>query len=195
MGEGIRKITDFVLYRTMSHIRDWRKIIPDLHIAVNISPRVLLDHQFPINVQAMLDDYDLPGEALVFELTESTLLVDPIRAIEIINSLNDLGIKVEIDDFGTGYSSLAYLKSLPISALKIDRSFVTEILEDPTNEVIVSSTVQMAHSLGLQTVAEGVEDEATLQKMMRLGCDMIQGYYYSKPIPEQDVSDWLKRNA
>jgi len=195
MGDGIRKITDFVLHRTLMNLPRWRKILPDLHIAVNISPRVLLDHQFPLNMQSLLDQYQLPGEAIVLELTETTLLVDPVRAVEIINTLSQIGLKVEIDDFGTGYSSLAYLKSLPITALKIDRSFVCDILTDAHNEVIVSSTINMAHNLGLQTVAEGVEDEATLLKMMRLGCDMIQGYYYAKPMPEQDVSGWLERNA
>ena len=195
MGDGIRKITDFVLHRTLKNLPRWRKILPNLHIAVNISPRVLLDHQFPLNMQTLLEQYQLPGEAIVLELTETTLLVDPVRAVEIINTLSQSGLKVEIDDFGTGYSSLSYLKSLPITALKIDRSFVCDILTDAHNEVIVSSTINMAHNLGLQTVAEGVEDEATLQKMMRLGCDMIQGYYYAKPMPEQDVSGWLERNT
>ncbi len=194
MGEGIRKITDFVLHQTLTYLQTWRQLMPDLHVAVNISPRVLLNHQFPIHIGEMLAEYNLPGDSIIMELTESTLLVDPIRAVEIINQLGDMGVKVEIDDFGTGYSSLSYLKSLPITALKIDRSFVTDILQDSQNEVIVQSTVQMAHSLGLLTVAEGVEDEATLLKMMRLGCDMIQGYYYAKPLHGRDVADWLKRN-
>jgi EAL domain-containing protein (putative c-di-GMP-specific phosphodiesterase class I) len=145
-------------------------------------------------VKALLEEYELDGQAIIFELTESTLLVDPIRAVEIIHALSELGVQVEIDDFGTGYSSLSYLKSLPISALKIDQSFVTDILDDTNNQVIVQSTIQMAHSLGLKTVAEGVEDEATLLKMMRLGCDMIQGYYFAKPIPGNEVTEWLKRN-
>lgn len=194
VGEGIRKITDFVLYQTMTYLVRWRTLMPNLHVAVNISPRVLLDHDFPQRVEALLAEFDLPGEAIVMELTESTLLVDPIRAVEIIHSLSRIGIKVEIDDFGTGYSSLSYLKRLPLSALKIDRSFVADISSDSHNEVIVQSTVQMAHNLGLQVVAEGVEDEATLLKMMRLGCDMIQGYYFAKPIPGDEVEAWLTRN-
>ncbi len=194
MGEGIRKITEFVLRHTCENLTRWRKIVPKLHAAVNISPQVLLNHQFPLLMDDYLSEYNLPGEAIVLELTESTLLVDPVRGVEIIQSLGELGVQVEIDDFGTGYSSLSYLKSLPISALKIDRSFVSDILKEPQNEVIVSSTVQMAHSLGLKIVAEGVEDEATLMKMMRLDCDMIQGYYYAKPIPSDEVSDWLERN-
>ncbi|EAR11013.1 GGDEF domain-containing phosphodiesterase [Reinekea blandensis] len=194
VGEGIRKITDFVLRSTLEYLVVWRRLLPQMHVAVNISPRVLLDHDFPNRVQALLEAYNLPGESVVMELTESTLLVDPVRAVEIIHSLSALGVKVEIDDFGTGYSSLSYLKRLPLSALKIDRSFVADISSDSHNEVIVQSTVQMAHNLGLQVVAEGVEDEATLLKMMRLGCDMIQGYYFSKPIPGDEVEEWLKRN-
>ena len=194
VGEGIRKITDFVLRTTLDYLVVWRRLLPHMHVAVNISPRVLLDHDFPKRVQELLEAYDLPGESIVMELTESTLLVDPVRAVEIIHSLSALGVKVEIDDFGTGYSSLSYLKRLPLSALKIDRSFVADISSDSHNEVIVQSTVQMAHNLGLQVVAEGVEDEATLLKMMRLGCDMIQGYYFSKPIPGDEVQGWLKRN-
>ncbi|TCS38239.1 EAL domain-containing protein [Reinekea marinisedimentorum] len=195
MGEGIRKITDFVVRQTLANLKVWRRIIPDLHIAVNISPRVLLDHHFPEIIEGMLKEFDLPGESIVMELTESTLLVDPVRAVEIINMLGEIGIKVEIDDYGTGYSSLAYIKSLPISALKIDRSFVADILTDETNQVIVSSTIKMAHTLGLQTVAEGVEDEATLMLLRKYGCDMIQGYYYAKPLPEKEVVGWLKRNV
>ena len=168
--------------------------MPNLHIAINISPRVLLDREFPKVIKNLLKEHKLPGESIVMELTESTLLVDPLRAVDIINQLGEIGIKVEIDDYGTGYSSLAYIKSLPISALKIDRSFVTDILKDPTNQVIVSSTIKMAHTLGLQTVAEGVEDEATLMLLRRYGCDMIQGFYYAKPIAEADVVSWLKRN-
>ena len=195
MGEGIRKITDYVMRQTLQYLQQWRTRVPNLHAAINISPQVLLNHQFPLLVREYLAEFALPGNAVVFELTESTLLVDPVRAVEIIKSLGLLGIQVEIDDFGTGYSSLSYLKSLPISALKIDQSFVKDILNETHNEVIVASTVQMAHSLGLKIVAEGVEDEATLLKMMRLGCDMIQGFYYAKPIPASDVDAWLTRNC
>jgi diguanylate cyclase (GGDEF)-like protein len=194
MGEGIRKITDFVLHQTMRRLNQWREIAPNLHAAINISPQILLNHQFPMIMKEYLYDYKLPGEAIVLELTESTLLVDPKRAIEIIKVLGAMGIQMEIDDFGTGYSSLSYLKSLPISALKIDRSFITDIIRESQNETIVASTVQMAHSLGLKIIAEGVEDEATLLKMMRLDCDMIQGYYFATPIPASEVDNWLLRN-
>jgi diguanylate cyclase (GGDEF)-like protein len=194
MGEGIRKITDFVIRDAFSHINEWREIIPDLQVSVNISPRVLLNQNFPSYIEELLEEYGVSGKSVIMELTESTLLVDPTRAIEIIKSLALLGIEVEIDDFGTGYSSLSYLKQLPISALKIDRSFVADLLSDASDEVIVSSTIKMAHSLGLKTVAEGVEDEVTLVRLMRLGCDIIQGYYYAKPMPVNEVMGWLDRN-
>jgi EAL domain-containing protein (putative c-di-GMP-specific phosphodiesterase class I) len=194
MGEGIRKITEFVMRDALKNIKQWCTVVPDLHVAVNISPRVLLNQNFPQDVKSLLEEYGVSGKSIVMELTESTLLVDPARAIEIITSLAELDIEVEIDDFGTGYSSLSYLKQLPIAALKIDRSFVADILTDASDAVIVSSTIQMAHSLGLKTVAEGVEDEVTLVRLMRMGCDIIQGYYYAKPMPVQDVMAWLERN-
>ena len=194
MGEGIRKITDFVIRDAFSNINHWRELVPELQVSVNISPRVLLNQNFPQYIKALLEEYNVDGHSIVMELTESTLLVDPGRAIEIINSLASLNIEVEIDDFGTGYSSLSYLKQLPISALKIDRSFVADLLSDASDEVIVSSTIKMAHSLGLKTVAEGVEDEVTLVRLMRLGCDIIQGFYYAKPMPVNQVWAWLERN-
>lgn len=194
MGEGIRKITDFVIRDAFQHINQWRTVLPELQVSVNISPRVLLNQNFPNYIERLLAEYGVSGESVILELTESTLLVDPNRAIEIIHSLAKLDIEVEIDDFGTGYSSLSYLKQLPISALKIDRSFVADLLADASDEVIVSSTIKMAHSLGLKTVAEGVEDEVTLVRLMRLGCDIIQGYYYARPMPVNEVMGWIERN-
>lgn len=193
MGQGIRRITQFVLERSLSSLRQWRTLMPDLHVAVNISGRVLMDQSLPQQISGLLDRYGLPGEALILELTESTLLSDPLRAVDIINEMSTLGVQVEVDDFGTGYSSLAYLKSLPIHALKIDQSFIADLLIDPQDKVIVESTITMAHALGLQTVAEGVEDEMTLIELVKMKCDAIQGYYFSKPIPEQDVEQWLSR--
>ncbi|MHA7881158.1 MAG: bifunctional diguanylate cyclase/phosphodiesterase [Saccharospirillum sp.] len=193
MGQGIRRITHFVLERSLSALQRWRQQLPELHVAVNLSGRVLMDQSLPQQIQALLERCQLPGEALILELTESTLLSDPLRAVDIINEMANLGVQVEVDDFGTGYSSLAYLKSLPIHALKIDQSFVADLLLDPQDRVIVESTITMAHALGLQTVAEGVEDEATLIELVKMQCDAIQGYYFSKPIPESEVAAWLAR--
>lgn len=191
MGRGIRRITQFVLERSLRSLKQWRNQMPDLHVAVNISGRVLLDQSLPHQISELLNRFGLPGEALILELTESTLLSDPLRAVDIINEMSTLGVQVEVDDFGTGYSSLAYLKSLPIHALKIDQSFIADLLIDPQDRVIVESTITMAHALGLQTVAEGVEDEMTLIELVKMKCDAIQGYYFSKPIAESEVEQWL----
>ncbi|MFG1495014.1 EAL domain-containing protein [Saccharospirillum sp. HFRX-1] len=195
MGQGIRQITDFVLRTSLAMVAQCRRQVkPDLYMAVNLSSRVLLDHALPQQVAALLDDFDLPGSALVLELTESTLLSDPLRAVDIIEQLAELGVQLEVDDFGTGYSSLAYLKSLPIHALKIDKSFIADLLEDPQDRIIVESTIKMAHNLGLEIIAEGVEDEATLVELVKMQCDAIQGYYFSKPLAADDLVVWLQRN-
>ena len=113
----------------------------------------------------------------MLEITESAIMTDPNRALEILNRLHGLGVRLSIDDFGTGYSSMAYLKSLPVHELKVDRSFVTHMRANPSDHVIVRSTVDLGHNLGLQVVAEGVEDEATWQELDVLGCDAVQGYF------------------
>lgn len=195
MGQGIHRITDFVLRSGLTELATWRRDFPDLYLAVNLSSRVLLDQNLPLNVSRMLYEHGLPGTALVLELTESTLLSDPLRAVDIINELASLGIQVEVDDFGTGYSSLAYLKSLPIQALKVDKSFVADLLVDPHDRIIVESTIKMAHNLGLATIAEGVEDEATLIELVKMGCDAIQGYYFSRPVSAQEIPVWLQRQG
>jgi len=195
MGQGIRRITDFVLRTSLAMVADCRRRVkPDLYMAVNLSSRVLLDHALPQQVAALLAEFELPGTALVLELTESTLLSDPLRAVDIIEQLAELGVQLEVDDFGTGYSSLAYLKSLPIHALKIDKSFIADLLHDPQDRIIVESTIKMAHNLGLETIAEGVEDEATLVELVKMKCDAIQGFYFSKPLAADDLVVWLQRN-
>lgn len=191
MGQGIRLITRFVMEQCLAQIALWRREHPDRYVAVNLSSRVLLDQGLPGQIEQLLAKYRLPGSALVLELTESTLLSDPVRAIAIINQLADLGVGVEVDDFGTGYSSLAYLKSLPIQALKIDKSFIDDLLVDSQDRVIVESTITMAHNLGLKTVAEGVENEATFRELVRLGIDSLQGYYFSRPLAASAMTDWL----
>lgn len=191
MGQGIRLITRFVLEQCMAQIVHWRRKHPDRYVAVNLSARVLLDQALPGQIEQLLAKYNLPGSALVLELTESTLLSDPVRAITIINQLAGLGVGVEVDDFGTGYSSLAYLKSLPIQALKIDKSFIDDLLVDSQDRVIVESTITMAHNLGLKTVGEGVENEATFHELVRLGIDSLQGYYFARPLAAADMTEWL----
>jgi len=128
-------------------------------------------------------------------VTESAMMSDPERSIGTLSDLRDLGVHVSIDDFGTGHASLAYLKRLPVNELKIDRSFVMGMVVDNSDAVIVRSTIDLAHNMGLTVVAEGVEDEATLRRLRELGCDMVQGYHLSRPLPADDVVKWMRTSS
>ena len=136
--------------------------------------------------------YDLSPEDIELEVTESTAMQHPETTLSILDQLSAMGIKLAIDDFGTGYSSLAYLKHLPIQRLKLDRSFVTDIETDPNDAAICAATIALGHSLGLELVAEGVETEAQRAFLARLGCDMLQGYLYSRPMPFDETIAYLK---
>jgi EAL domain-containing protein (putative c-di-GMP-specific phosphodiesterase class I) len=129
----------------------------------------------------------------VVEITESTIMSDPAHALEILGRLDGMGVQVAIDDFGTGYSSMAHLKSLPVHELKVDRSFVMHMTSSASDAVIVRTTIDLGRNLGLRVVAEGVEDAVTWQALDALGCDAIQGYYVSRPIPAEDLSGWLEQ--
>jgi hypothetical protein len=128
---------------------------------------------------------------LVVELTESTIMADPTHALEILGRLDTMGVQLSIDDFGTGYSSMAYLKSLPVHELKVDRSFVSQMLRSSNDAVIVHSTVDLGRNLGLRVVAEGVEDALTLQQLDLLGCHAVQGYHISRPVAADELMSWL----
>ena len=141
----------------------------------------------------MLDRHCLPPEALTLEITESMILSDPQRALATVESLSEIGVRFAVDDFGTGHSSLANLRRLPVHELKIDRSFVTPMLNEESDGVIVRSTIELGHALGLKVVAEGVEDEVTLARLEEIGCDRAQGHYFSKPIPPIEFMRWISR--
>jgi len=130
----------------------------------------------------------------VVEITESTIMTDPTHALEILGQLNAMGVQIAIDDFGTGYSSMAHLKTLPVHELKVDRSFVAHMTSNTSDAVIVHTTVDLGRNLGLRVVAEGVEDPQTLQELDALGCDAIQGYYISRPLPADDLIHWLEQH-
>jgi len=160
-------------------------------VAVNLSVRNLMDRDLPREIERMLSLYGLPPDALELEITESMIMSDPERAGAIVARLSDLGVRLSVDDFGTGYSSLANLKRLPIDELKIDRSFVSPMLQDESDLIIVRSTINLGHDLGLKVIAEGVEDAPTLERLAAFGCDLAQGYHLSKPLPADAFSDWL----
>jgi EAL domain-containing protein (putative c-di-GMP-specific phosphodiesterase class I) len=147
--------------------------------------------ELPEVVAALLTEHGLPAASLELEVTESTLMSDPLRACGVMTRLSEMGIPLAIDDFGTGYSSLALLRQLPVDTLKVDRSFVMQMDSQEGDAMIVRSTIALAHSLGLRAVAEGVETEAVLEELRELGCDMLQGFHLSRPLPPERLEAWL----
>ncbi|HTX29754.1 MAG TPA: EAL domain-containing protein [Solirubrobacteraceae bacterium] len=182
----IGHLTHYVLERAVAECKAWRSEGRDLSVAVNLSVRDLLDLDLPGQVASVLTAHGLPSDALHLEITESMIMSDPDRALETVMHLRDLGAHISVDDFGTGYSSLANLKRLPISELKIDRSFISSLPHDESDLIIVGSTINLGHDLRLKVIAEGVEDEITLKRLANLGCDLAQGYYFGRPLPSQE---------
>ena len=188
----IGPLTRHVLERSIAECASWRRDGRDLSVAVNLSVRNLLDRDLPKQIERLLNTYGLPADALQLEITESMIMSDPDRAVATVMRLSALGVHMSVDDFGTGYSSLANLRRLPIDELKIDRSFVSPMLQDESDLIIVRSTINLGHDLGLRIIAEGVEDGATLQQLALLGCDLAQGYHLSRPMPAADFNRWLR---
>jgi diguanylate cyclase (GGDEF)-like protein len=190
--EMIRPLTLFVLERSIAQCARWRHSGRELSVSVNLSVRNLLDANLPQEVDALLKAYRLSPSALQLEITESMIMKDPERVLATVEQLNLLGVRLSVDDFGTGFSSLAILKRLPIDELKIDRSFVSQMLADESDLIIVRSTINLGHDLGLRVVAEGVEDASTLEYLATLGCDLVQGFHVSKPLSAEAFMDWLE---
>ncbi len=190
----IGPLTRYVLERAVAECKAWRAAGRDLSVAVNLTVRDLLDRRLPARIESLLDAYKLPAEALALEITESMIMSDPERALSTVTQLRELGVKISVDDFGTGYSSLANLKQLPVNELKIDRSFVSSMLKDQSDLIIVRSTINLGHELRLKVVAEGVEDDLTLRRLANLGCDQAQGYHLSRPLPSEAFVEWLDRS-
>ena len=189
----IPRVTVEALRLAIEQGAEWRRRGLDMSVAVNVSSRDLHDRELPARVAALLGEHRLPPDRLVIEITESMLMVDPERAREILEELSNTGIGIAVDDFGTGYSSLAYLKRLPIDKIKIDRSFVMGMTADESDRHIVASTVDLGRNLGLHTVAEGVEDRDTYERLARMGCRQAQGYHLSRPITAAELEDWAGR--
>jgi diguanylate cyclase (GGDEF)-like protein len=169
----------------------WRALGIELEASVNVAAVDLLDLALPADVADVLERYSVPAGSLVLEITESSLVGDAARTTEVLNRLNELGVRIAIDDFGTGYSSLAYLRRLPVHELKIDRSFLAGVPHDRANAAIVRSTVELARGLGLAVVAEGVETAEQLAFLEKIGCDVAQGYLVARPMPADDLRDRL----
>ncbi|HEX6844722.1 MAG TPA: EAL domain-containing protein [Actinomycetota bacterium] len=187
----LRPLTHHVLDTVLRQWREWASSGIRIPVAVNISPRSLLDNDFPDEVQALLDRWEVPPAFLRMELTESFLMSDSGRSNQVLDRLAKVGVGLSIDDFGTGYSSMAYLKRLPIEEIKVDRSFVSQMHVDQNDFMIVRATVDLGRNLGLRVVAEGVEDLATFDRLAEFGCDEAQGYYISRPLHGVDFTRWL----
>jgi len=162
---------------------------------VNISARDLMNRELPAEVAALLDEHHVPPGLLCLEITESGFMEDPAHAQKVLDRLSELGVKLSIDDYGTGYSSLSYIMKLPVQELKIDQSFIARMATDEEISTIVRSTIDLGHNLGLQVVAEGVEDAAAWNMLRSLGCDDAQGYFMSRPLDARALARWIRGNA
>jgi diguanylate cyclase (GGDEF)-like protein len=187
----IRPLTLHLLERALTDVADWESQGISLSVAVNLSTQMLLDNDLARQVGRLLFKVGVPASKLELEVTESSIVYDPRRATTVLQGLHDLGVRIAIDDFGTGYSSLMSLKQLPVSSIKIDKSFVMAMEESDGDAAIVRSTVQLGRNLGLDVVAEGVETSTAVAKLAEYGCEYIQGYYLSKPLPADRLVKWL----
>jgi diguanylate cyclase (GGDEF)-like protein len=189
----MRDLTRWVLVTALQQSVVWRRFSSALNVAVNLSAQDLLDKSLPSFVAGALRDVGLPPSLFTLEITESALLSDRTAALDVLGRLRMTGVRVALDDFGTGYSSLSYLKDWPVDELKVDRSFVRSMAEDDRDRSIVRAMVDLAHTLGLEAVAEGVEDLPVLWLLAELRCNRAQGYHIAKPMPAAELARWLSR--
>jgi EAL domain-containing protein (putative c-di-GMP-specific phosphodiesterase class I) len=189
----IDMITQWMLEAALTTLAGWKEIHPDLSIAVNVSTHDLRDPGFPERVKSLLEQYAIKPQLLKLEITESGIMEDPGAAIALLHRLHETGIALAIDDFGTGYSSLSYLQRLPVSELKIDRSFVIDIDQHTATQSLVKTIIELGHSLGLSVIAEGIETQAERDTLLSLGCDNMQGYFASRPLYGDGLQSWLDK--
>ena len=188
----IRAITQWVLAHAIAQCAEWRFNGLPMNVSINLSTRDLMDATLPDRFKALLKRHRCAAQWITLEITESAVLDDPAHAIENLEQLHALGCRLAIDDYGTGYSSLAYLRRLPVHELKIDKSFVSGLGADASDALIVRSTIDLAHNLGLSVVAEGVENDPTLDRLRAMGCDMVQGYLLSRPMGVVETAAWMR---
>jgi diguanylate cyclase (GGDEF)-like protein/PAS domain S-box-containing protein len=191
----IRPLTDWLLERAMAQVRAWQDGGAPVHVAVNISAKSLLDQALPQKIQKLLDKWEVDPRFLKIEITESSIMADPSHALAIMSMIQSMGVRLSIDDFGTGYSSLTHLRQLPIDEIKIDKSFVAGMMTSDADAAIVRTVIDLAHNLGKQVCAEGVEDEKTMTLLREIGCDLAQGYFISRPMSAPDLTQWLVDTA
>ncbi|MDE3076192.1 MAG: bifunctional diguanylate cyclase/phosphodiesterase, partial [Chloroflexota bacterium] len=188
----IQPLTEWVMAEGLRQCRAWHDAGLLIAVAINQSMGNLYDPGLPAHIAELLDRHGVQPAHLTIEITESMIMAHPRRAMEIISRLSEMGISLSIDDFGTGYSSLGYLKRLPAKEIKVDKSFVADMLMDENDATIVRSTIDLAHNLGLKVVAEGVETREMWNALAELGCDGAQGYYVAKPMPAAELEQWAQ---
>lgn len=193
LTDMMEPLTWWVLTRAVRVLQSWQVAGWPYQLAVNISARNIADSNFSERVRKLLEQHGVAGDRLILEITESALMADPHQARRVLQAMGDLGIQFSIDDYGTGYSSLAYLRSLPIHTLKIDRTFISQMLDSEQDRIIVASTIQLAHNLGLRVTAEGIEHYAVLAALRRLGCEHGQGFFIARPMRGRMIADWTEQ--
>ncbi len=191
----IHPLSVWILDAALQQIRRWHDQGYNISIAINLSTILLLDQELPDLIAGKIASYNVPIELLKTEITESAIIADPDRALEVLERINNMGIDISIDDFGTGYSSLAYIAKLPIKEIKIDRSFVSQMNDNKREAKIVQATIHLAHNLDLSVVAEGVENAQTLEYLRNMNCNVAQGYYISRPAPPEQFLEWLNQSG
>jgi diguanylate cyclase (GGDEF)-like protein len=191
----IKPLSRYVLASAIRQCATWNKAGLELHVAVNLTIPDLLDLELPDGIAALLAETGVRAEQLELEITETTILADPFRVRLVLKRLNEMGLRLAIDDFGTGYSSLAYLKSLPVQTIKIDRSFVMDMCENRNDATIVRSTIELGRNLGLRVVAEGVESQEVWDALHAQGCTLAQGYFIGRPAAAEDLSGLLEERG
>lgn len=188
----IHKLTWWTINAALRLIQDWPETDPPLKVAVNLSPKVLPDPELVDSVRSALNIWGTEEGRLTLEITESALMQDMSTSFMTLDELRTIGVNISIDDFGTGYSSMAYFKYIPANELKIDQSFVRHMLDNSMDQHIVKTVIEMAHGFDIDVVGEGVEDKETLDALKDFQCDVAQGYFYSKPMPQDEFIEWVK---
>jgi diguanylate cyclase (GGDEF)-like protein len=184
-------LTYHVLEEALHQCHLWDEAGLHLRVGINVSARSLLDEQFPMHAARLFEKWSVEPEQVELEMTETAVMANPGRSLVILDVLSDLGVSIALDDFGTGYSSLAYLQRLPVTKLKIDKSFIVDMTDDDNDCVIVQSTIALGQNLGLQVVAEGVETKETWNRLAAMGCECAQGYYLTLPVPGDELVGWM----
>lgn len=191
----IKQLTLWMLDTAIHQFQQWQTVNHALHLSVNMTAQDLQDTYLVQNIINILTKHGFNAGKLHIEITESNMMTHSRHSRSVIHQLHELGVSLSIDDFGTGFSSLAYLKQLPTQTIKIDKSFVTDMANNPSDEIIVRSVIDIAHNMGQAVIAEGIEDSDCLKQLLALDCDYGQGYYFSRPLPAEKVLPWMEERG